>query len=60
VLANSWVSDYGIITYEGKEYHIEEAGTEASVMIKSKWLKTTQVETRQMKGRTVSDSNPQQ
>src|ERR1700761_9098155 len=47
VLANSWISDYGIITYEGKEYHIEEAGTEASVMIKSKWLKTSQVESRE-------------
>ena len=59
VLANSWVSDYGIITYEGKEYHIEESGTEASIMIKSKWLKTSQVESREMKGRSVSDNNAQ-
>jgi hypothetical protein len=57
VLANSWVSDYGLITYEGKPYHIEPAGTEASIMIKTKWLRTTKVEKRQMKGRTVSDSN---
>jgi len=56
VLANSWVNDYGIITYEGKQYHIEEAGTEASVLIKTKWLKTTKVEKRAMKGRTVSES----
>jgi hypothetical protein len=59
LLANNWINDYGVVTYEGKDYHIEPAGTEASIMIKSKWLKTTKVESRQMKGRTVSDnSNP--
>ena len=57
VLANSWVSDYGIVTYEGKSYHIESAGTEASIMIKTKWLTTNKVEKRQMKGRTVTDGS---
>jgi hypothetical protein len=58
LFANNWVNDYGIVTYEGKEYHIEPAGTEASIMIKSKWLRTSKVDSRQMKGRTVSDNNP--
>ncbi|HTB51484.1 MAG TPA: hypothetical protein VK718_01825 [Ferruginibacter sp.] len=57
VLANSWVSDYGIITYEGKEYHIEPSGTNAGIMIKTKWLRTDKVDVRKMKGRTVNDSS---
>ena len=56
ILADDWVNDYGVITYEGKQYHIEPAGTEASIKIKTKWLKTTKVEKREMKGRTVSDN----
>jgi hypothetical protein len=57
VLANSWVNDYGLITYEGKQYQIQSSGTEASIMIKTKWLRTDKVEKRQMKGRTVTDTN---
>jgi hypothetical protein len=53
ILANQWEGDEGIITYEGKPYHIESAGTEASIKIKTKWLHTDKVEKRQMKGRTV-------
>jgi hypothetical protein len=56
ILADNWVNDYGIITYEGKRYHIEPDGTEASIMIKSSWLRTSSVEKRQMKGRTVTDN----
>jgi hypothetical protein len=55
ILANQWEGDEGIITYEGKTYHIQ-SGTEASVKIKTKWLTTNQVDSRQMKGRTVSDN----
>jgi len=43
ILADSWVSDYGLITYEGKIYHLEAGGTNASVLIKTKWLKTSKV-----------------
>jgi hypothetical protein len=57
ILADNWVNDYGIVTYEGKQYHLEPSGTEASILIKSKWLKTTKVEKREMKGRTVADNN---
>jgi hypothetical protein len=57
VLANQWVNDEGVITYEGKPYHIESSGTEASVKIKTKWLNVNKVEKRQMKGRTVSDNS---
>jgi hypothetical protein len=53
ILADSWVSDYGLITYEGKIYHLEPGGTNASVLIKTKWLRTNKVDVRQMKGRTV-------
>jgi hypothetical protein len=56
VLANQWVGDEGVITYEGKPYHIESSGTEAGVKIKTQWLNTDKVESRQMKGRTVSDN----
>ncbi|MEI9933629.1 MAG: hypothetical protein WDM71_01965 [Ferruginibacter sp.] len=57
ILANDWVGEEGVIMYEGKQYHIESAGTEASVKIKTEWLKTSQINKRQMKGRTVSDNN---
>jgi hypothetical protein len=53
ILADSWVSDYGLITYEGKVYHLEPGGTNATLLIKTKWLKTNKVDVRQMKGRTV-------
>ncbi|UAY52256.1 hypothetical protein [Ferruginibacter albus] len=55
ILADNWVSDYGIITYEGKRYHIESTGTEAAVKIDAKWVKTTNIQKRQMKGRTVTN-----
>jgi hypothetical protein len=58
ILADSWVSDYGVITYEGKEYHIESGGTNAALLIKTRWSSTEQVDSRQMKGRTVVGTNP--
>jgi len=54
ILANDWVKDRGVITYEGKLFHIEPAGTEAGILIKSKWLQTNKVESREMKGRKVA------
>lgn len=59
VLANQWINDEGVITYEGKPYHIESSGVEAGVKIKTKWLNVDKVETRQMKGRTVSSNSAQ-
>jgi hypothetical protein len=53
ILANEWVGEEGVITYEGKTYHIQASGTEASIKIKTKWLRTNKVEKRQMKGITV-------
>ncbi|HMG82093.1 MAG TPA: hypothetical protein VK559_03580, partial [Ferruginibacter sp.] len=53
ILADSWVGDYGLITYEGKIYHIEGSGAQATILIKTKWLNTQQVDKREMKGRTV-------
>ena len=57
ILANEWVNDYGVINYDGKQYHIQSSGTEASIMIKSKLLKKSKVEEREMKGRKVGDAN---
>jgi hypothetical protein len=54
ILANDWVRDYGVIQYEGKSFHIEPAGTEAAILIKSKWIQKTKVESREMKGRKVA------
>ena len=54
ILANEWVNNYGVITYEGRSYHIEQKGAEAGIMIRSKWLHKTKVETREMKGRKVA------
>ncbi len=56
ILANEWVNEYGIINYEGEKYHIQPAGTEAGIMIKTNVLKKYKVEERKMKGRTVSDT----
>jgi hypothetical protein len=56
ILADDWVNDYGIITYEGKHYQIEPSGTEASILIKTSWLSVNEVDKRQMKGRTVADN----
>jgi hypothetical protein len=55
ILANDWVSDYGVINYDGKKYHIQSEGTNAALLIKTKLLKKYKVEERIMKGRTVSD-----
>lgn len=54
ILANNWVNDYGIITYEGKQYYISSGGN-ASIQIKSNALRTEEVTKREMKGRTVSN-----
>lgn len=56
ILANEWVNEYGIINYEGEKYHIQPAGTEASIMIKTNVLRKYKVAERQMKGRTVGNS----
>jgi hypothetical protein len=54
ILANEWVKDYGIIYYEGKPFRIESSGTEAGILIRSKWLENSKVESREMKGRKVA------
>lgn len=56
ILANEWVKEYGIINYEGDKYHLQPAGTEASIMIKTSVLKKYKVAERKMKGRTVTGS----
>lgn len=56
ILANDWVRDYGVVTYEGKKYYIQPAGTEASIMIKTSVLRKSTVNSREMKGRKVTDS----
>lgn len=55
ILANQWTNEYGIVTYEGKQYYIQPSGTNASIMINSSELKTSEVAKREMKGRTVSN-----
>jgi hypothetical protein len=55
ILANSWIGDYGSITYEGKSYFIH-SGTEASIMIKTSELNKFEVNKRKMKGRVISGS----
>jgi hypothetical protein len=57
ILADSWVSDYGLITYEGKQYHIDQGGN-AAILITTKWLNTKKVDVREMKGRTVDGTTP--
>jgi hypothetical protein len=57
ILADSWVSDYGLITYEGKQYHIDQGGN-AGILITTKWLTTKKVDVREMKGRTVDGTTP--
>lgn len=53
ILANSWIGDYGSITYEGKNYFIH-AGTEASVLIKTSELNKEEINKRKMKGRVIT------
>jgi hypothetical protein len=57
VLANEWINDYGVVSYEGKQYHIQPSGTEASIMIKTKLLKKSKIEEREMAGRKVGDTS---
>ncbi len=54
ILANNWVNDYGIISYEGKQYYIASGGN-ASILINTSALKTEEVNKREMKGRTVGN-----
>jgi hypothetical protein len=56
ILANEWVDDYGVVLYEGKQYHLEPEGTEAGIMIKTKLLKKSVLEEREMKGRKIADT----
>ena len=55
ILANSWIGDYGAITYEGKNYFIH-AGTNASILIKTSELNNEEINKRQMKGRTITNN----
>lgn len=57
ILANEWINEYGVINYDGQLYHIEPAGTEASIMIKSKILRKLNISQREMKGRKVNDND---
>ena len=52
ILANSWIGNFGAITYEGKKYFIH-SGTDASIFIKSSELNSEEINKRQMKGRTI-------
>jgi len=55
ILANEWINDFGLVEYEGKQYHIQSAGTDASIMIKTSLLRKSKIEEREMKGRKVGD-----
>ena len=59
ILANDWVNDYGLINYDGKKYHLLADGSNASLLIKTKWFKKSVVEERALKGRKVSDKDIQ-
>ena len=53
ILANSWISNYGMINYEGKKYFIHK-GTDASIKIKTSELNRVDVNKRKMAGRKVN------
>jgi hypothetical protein len=53
--ANSWMNDMGAITYDGKQYYILPAGSEAKLMIKKSVLQTNKVDKHEMNGRKVTD-----
>jgi|SRR5882724_104361 len=53
--ANSWMNDMGAITYDGKQYYILPAGSEAKLMIKKSVLQTSKVDKHEMNGRKVTD-----
>lgn len=52
--ADSWNNDLGAITYDGKQYYILAAGSEAQLQIKKNVLNSSKVEKREMKGRKVT------
>jgi len=54
ILANQWENDLGEVFYDGKRYYIQPNGTSAGILIKAKLLNKSDVEKREMKGRTVS------
>jgi len=56
ILANSWIGDYGSITYEGKKYFIH-SGADASILIKKSELSKMEVSKRTMKGRNLKDNS---
>ena len=58
ILANEWINEYGVINYDGKQFHIEPAGTEASIMIKSKILRKLNIQQHEMKGRKINTTIP--
>jgi len=51
--ANSWLNDLGEIKYDGRQYYILPAGSEARLMIKKSVLSTAKVEKSEMGGRKV-------
>lgn len=53
VLANNWMGDEGIINYEGKQYKIQQEGSEAGILIKSKFIKKYTVQDKTLEGRTI-------
>ncbi len=53
VLANNWIGSEGIVTYDGKEYKIQQEGSEAGILIKSKFIKKYKVEDKTLEGRIV-------
>jgi len=52
ILANSWIGNYGSVTYEGKKYFIH-SGTDARILIKTDELNKFEVNKRKMKGRVI-------
>ena len=53
ILANSWIGDYGAITYEGKKYFIQSGG-DASILIKTSELDKEEINKRKMGGRVIT------
>lgn len=52
--ADSWHNDLGAITYDGKQYYILAAGSEARLQIKKNVLNSSKIEKREMKGRKIT------
>lgn len=51
--ASSWNRDLGEISYDGMQYYILPAGSEAKLMIRKDVLQTIKTEKRKMNGRKV-------